>query len=190
MYMRFKVVTMIVIGGVAFLSFINGAFEPTTGLKIGDKVPTIQSDLLDGSQFSLNSLKGKMVLIDFWASYDAPSRIDNFRKKMILDQYKNSGFVNAQGLVVLSVSLDRFKSPLSQSIKRDELEQFLHLCDFKGRESELAQIFSVQHEMTNFLIDGEGRIVASGAGIEKIESTLERLEQLDPSRLASYRKSR
>lgn len=182
--------TMIMIAGLAFLSFINGAFKPATGLQVGDKVPAIKSDLLDGTQFNLDSLKGKMVLIDFWASYDAPSRLDNFRKKILLDQYKNSGFVNAQGLVILSVSLDRFRSPLNQSIQRDELEQFLHLCDFQGRESELAQTFSVQNELANYLIDGEGRIVARSSRLEKIETTLERLEQLNPSRLASYRNSR
>jgi len=187
--MRFKVVIMIAIAGLAFLSFINGTFKPATGLKIGDKVPSIESDLLDGTSFNLDSLKGKMVLIDFWASYDAPSRINNFRKKIILDQYKNSGFVNAQGLVIINVSLDRFKSPLKQSIKRDELEEFLHLCDFKGRESDLVSLFSVKDEMPNFLIDGEGRIVASSHQLEKIETTLERLEKLDPSRLANNRKT-
>lgn len=185
--MRFKVVIMIMIAGLAFLSFINGTNETSTGLQVGNRVPVIQSELLDGTQFNLDSLKGKMVLIDFWASYDAPSRLDNFRKKMLLEQYKNSGFVNAQGLVVVSISLDIFKSPLSQSIERDELEQFLHLCDYMGRESEIAKTFSVQNALTNYLIDGEGRIVARSERIEKIESTLERLEQMNPSRLASNR---
>ena len=185
--MRLKVLIMIVIVGLAFLSFINESNEPVTGLQVGNKVPTIQSHLLDGTQFNLDSLKGKMVLIDFWASYDAPSRLDNFRKKLILEQYKNSGFVNAQGLVILSVSLDRFKSPLKQSIQRDEIEQFLHMCDFKGHESDIAQTFLADKELTNFLIDGKGRIVARSTRLEKIQSTLERLEQLNPSRLASNR---
>ncbi len=181
---------MIFLAGLVFLSFFNGHSEPTTGLKVGNKIPIIQSDLLDGSKFNLSSLKGKMVLIDFWASYDAPSRLDNFRKKMILDQYRNSNFFNAQGLVILSVSLDRFKSPLNQSILRDELEVFLHICDFKGRQSDLAQTFSVQKHFTNYLIDGEGRVVASSSGLEQIESTLERLEKLNPSQLAMNRFSR
>lgn len=183
--MRVASLIMIIIAGLAFLSFINGSDKPATGLQVGNKVPAIESKLLDGTQFNLESLKGKMILIDFWASYDAPSRLDNFRKKMILDYYQNKEFINAQGLVILSISLDRFKSPLYQSIKNDELEQFMHLCDFKGRESELAHTFSVQDKLINFLIDGEGRIVARSERIEKIETTLERLEQMKHSELAS-----
>lgn len=185
--MRIKVLILIFLAGLAFLSFMNGSNDPAIGLQVGNKVPTIESELLNGEPFNLDSLKGKMVLVDFWASYDAPSRLENARKKMILEEYKNSGFVNAQGLVIVSISLDRFKSPLTQSIKRDEIDHFLHLCDFQGRESELALQFAVQEQLSNFLIDGEGRIVARGSQLEEIETTLERLEQMDPSRLAAYR---
>ena len=186
--MRFKVVILIILAGLAFLSFMNGSDQPATGIQVGNKVPAINSRLLNGEPFNLDSLKGKMVLIDFWASYDAPSRLENARKKMILEAYKNSGFINAQGLVIVSISLDRFKSPLNQSIQRDEIDHFLHLCDFKGRESELARQFSVQNQLSDFLIDGEGRIVARGPHLDDIENTLKRLEQIDPSRLAAYRR--
>ncbi len=186
--MRIKAVILTLIAGLAFLSFMNGAFTPTIGLEIGDKAPQITSRLIDGTRFTSDSLKGKMVLIDFWASYDAPSRIDNFRKKMLLQQYHDTEFYNSDGFVIVSVSLDRFRTPLLSTIERDELHDFFHLCDFSGRESELASTFGVSEKLTNFLIDGEGRIVERSVDLDKIEATLERLQSVDRNRFAAYRR--
>jgi thiol-disulfide isomerase/thioredoxin len=182
--MRVKTITLVLIAGLAFLSFINGAFEPQTGNQVGDKAPLITSRLIDGTEFNTDSLKGKMVLIDFWASYDAPSRIDNSRKKIILEKYANSEFFNSEGFVIVSVSLDLYRTPLLKSIERDALQDFFHVCDFNGRESILAQLFAAGDELTNVLIDGDGRIVERSANLEKIEATLHRLESSNLSQIA------
>jgi peroxiredoxin len=179
---------MLIVAGLAFLSFMNGTSQPGTGLQIGDKAPLINQHLIDGPEFDIESLKGKMVLIDFWASYDAPSRIDNFRKKMLLEQYANSEFLNSEGFVIVSVSLDRFKAPLFRSIERDGLQDFYHLCDFNGLESQLAATFGINGQLTNFLIDGEGRIVEKSVSLDLIEATLDRLESTDRQLFAAYRK--
>jgi thiol-disulfide isomerase/thioredoxin len=185
--MRFKAVTFTIFVGLAFVSFMNGSTEPATGVNIGDKAPKIESRLLDGSLFNSEALKGKMVLVDFWASYDAPSRVDNPRKKTILEQYQNSEFLNSDGFVIISVSLDRFKTPLYRSIERDGLEDFYHLCDLKGLDSELASAFKVQDEFVNVLIDGNGRIVEKSSDIEKIAATLDRLESVNREQFALNR---
>ncbi len=185
--MRFKAVTFAIFVGLSFVSFMNGSTEPATGVKIGDKAPKIESHLLDGSLFNSESLKGKMVLVDFWASYDAPSRIDNPRKRTILAQYQNSEFLNSNGFVIISVSLDRFKTPLYRSIERDGLQDFFHLCDLNGLDSELAEAFKVSGDFPNFLIDGEGRIVEKSSDIEKIVATLERLESVNREQFALNR---
>lgn len=174
--MRFKVISLFFIAGLIFLSTIHSSHEPSQGLEIGDKAPVISTKLLSGIDFNSDSLKGKMVLIDFWASYDAPSRINNFHKKMILENYGSKSFYKSEGLVIVSISLDRFKAPYLRSIERDELKGFTHICDFEGENSQWAKAFGIGNKMMSFLIDGDGRIVEKSTELDKIETTLNRLD--------------
>ncbi|WP_025006765.1 TlpA family protein disulfide reductase [Marinilabilia salmonicolor] len=175
--MKNKLLIIITLTGIVFLSFINGSPEPRVGLDIGNKVPEISEPLLDGTRLTSEDLKGKMVLIDFWASYDAQSRVENPLKTEMLTNYSNQEFLNGKDLVIVSISLDRFKTPLNQVIQRDNLETLNHICNFQGRESNLAKDFEVEEQMKNYLVDGDGRIVAVTNDIRKIDQTLARLRK-------------
>ncbi len=177
MLMKNKLLLTITLTGIVFLSFINGSPEPREGLDIGNKVPSIDQPMLDGTPFSTDSLKGKMVLIDFWASFDAASRMENQLKTEILNKYKNREFLNGKDLVIISISLDRFKTPLKEVIEQDNLESLMHLCDFEGRDSRLARRFNTSKQMKNYLVDGDGRIVAVTENIHAIDQTLARLSK-------------
>ncbi len=174
-YMENRILLILILTGLLFLSFINGSPTPKEGLQVGDQIPEINYPQINGQPFQTTSLRGKMVLLDFWASYDAPSRIESYDKKELLETFKNHSFLKGNGLEIVSISLDRFRTPLKQAIERDELENFLHLCDFKGRESQIVKQFDNQRKLTNYLIDGDGRIVATSQDIKKIRQTLELL---------------
>ena len=173
---KLKLLILVVLAGSGFLSFINGVPEPRVGIEIGDKVPELRTTLLNGAEFDLKSLEGKMVLIDFWASFDGESRVENHQKMMIQKRFANSKFHNGVGFVIVSVSLDRFKSPLTKAIREDGLTNALHICDYEGAESSIAKSFSVK-EPINYLIDGDGRVVASSKNIEKVVESLEYLRR-------------
>ena len=173
--MKNKLLIVTVLAGIVFLSFINGSVEPREGLDVGNKVPEINQPLLDGTSFSSKSLKGKMVLIDFWASFDAQSRMENHMKTEMLKTYQNQEFLNGRDFVIVSISLDQFKTPLNQVIQRDNMEELHHICNFQGRESELAKKFNTAGQMKNYLVDGDGRIVAVANNMEDIDKTLARL---------------
>lgn len=177
MLMKNKLLLITILAGIGFLSFINGSPEPQEGLQVGNRIPTIDQPLIDGTPFHTDSLEGKMVLVDFWASYDATSRTESHKKREILNKYENQSFMKGKDLVIVSISLDRFKTPLMQAIERDNLEDLNHICTLEGRESEIAKRFENTDQLTNFLVDGEGRIVASTPSIEKIEQTLARLKR-------------
>lgn len=177
MLMRNKLLLITILAGFVFLSFINGFPEPREGLQVGNKIPSINQPLLDGTPFSSDSLKGKMVLLDFWASYDAPSRVESSRKKELVRKYSNQEFLNGKDFVIVSISLDRFKTPLMQVIEQDRLFGMYHICNFKGRDSKIAKKFETTQNMTNYLIDGHGRIVSVSDNMEKIDQTLARLQQ-------------
>ena len=173
---KLKLIILVVLAGPGFLSFINGVPEPKVGLELGDKVPELRTTLLDGADFDLESLHGKMVLIDFWASFDGESRVENHGKMMLQKKYANTKFYNGEGFVVVSVSLDRFKSPLAKAIKEDGLTKALHICDYQGAESSIAKSFAVKKPV-NYLIDGDGRLVARSSSINKVAESLEYLRR-------------
>lgn len=173
---KLKLLILVVLVGPGFLSFINGIPEPKVGLNLGDRVPELHTTLLSGENFDLDSLQGKMVLIDFWASYDGESRIENHQKMMLQKKFENSKFHKGEGFVVVSISLDRFKSPLNKAIREDGLTNPMHICDYLGAESSISKSFKVEKPM-NFLIDGEGRLVARSSGIDKVTESLEYLSR-------------
>ncbi|TLX76936.1 TlpA family protein disulfide reductase [Labilibacter sediminis] len=173
---KLKLTWLFVLAGLGFLSFINGVTEPKVGLEIGDKIPELRTTLLNGSDFNLESLEGQMVLIDFWASFDGESRVDNHQKMRLQKEFANSKFYKGEGFVVVSISLDRFKSPLAKAIKEDGLTNALHICDYKGTDSSIAKTFNVTKPV-NYLVDGDGRLVARSKSINKVTESLEYLRR-------------
>lgn len=171
-----KMTVALTLVGVGFLSLNSDSRAPGEGLLVGDIAPEIKTTLLDGSYFNLEDCKGKMVLIDFWASYDADSRIQNHSKANLLETFTDKSFLKGKGFIIVSISLDRFKTPLNRAIESDLLGYPYHICDFNGRESKVVKAFQAE-ELKKYLIDGEGRIVAVADDIESISKSLERLER-------------
>lgn len=169
-----KLTAALAMVGFGFLSFINETTEPAIGLKIGDLAPEVNSTLVSGVNYKSTDFKGEMVLIDFWASYDANSRIENHLKANLIEEYKEHSFLNGKGFSIVSVSLDRFKHPLVQAIESDGMNYPFHICDYQGRQSKLVNLFKA-NDLRKILIDGDGRIVAVTTSTEDISSTLQRL---------------
>jgi peroxiredoxin len=168
---QLKLILATVIVGVGFLSFMGENQAADIGLEIGNEAPDIQTELIDGSSFELSDYRGKMVILNFWASYDAQSRMNNFHLNQIYSDYLNQDFHKGQDLVVVSISLDRFKSPLKLAIEQDETADFKHICDFAGNNGSIAKMYDINNPI-NILIDGEGRIVTKDVEYSKIEKSL------------------
>lgn len=168
---QLKLILATVLVGVGFLSFMDDNQAAEIGLKIGDEAPGIHTELIDGSSFELSDYRGKMVILNFWASYHAQSRMNNFHLNQIYTDYLSQDFHKGQDLVVVSVSLDRFKSPLKLAIEQDETAEFKHICDFAGKNGSIAKMYNINNPI-NILIDGEGRIVTKDAEYSKIEKSL------------------
>jgi len=85
--------------------------------------------------------------------------------------YQNQAFQNGKELVVVSISLDRFKAPLHLAIQQDETMDFMHICDFMGAKGSISMMYNI-NEPVNILIDGEGRIVNKDVEYSKIKRSL------------------
>jgi peroxiredoxin len=136
--------------------------------KIGsDAVDFVQNDT-SGNPVKLSSFRGKYVLIDFWASWCKPCRMENPTVVKAFNQYKSKNFT------VLGVSLDRSKDAWVKAIADDNLT-WTHVSDLKFWSNVVAVKYKVESIPQNFLLDPNGKIIAKNLRGEQLLETLKGL---------------
>jgi thiol-disulfide isomerase/thioredoxin len=130
------------------------------GLNIGNLAPELDFSSPNGENIKLSSLKGNIVLIDFWASWCGPCRRENPNVVRAYNKYTKSKFKAAKGFKIYSVSLDKNKAAWLNAIHQDQLSWKEHVSDLKGWSSQGAITYGVRGIPYNFLLDSEGKIIA------------------------------
>ncbi len=121
---------------------------------IGSTAPEITMTDTSGKTFSLSSLKGKYVLVDFWASWCAPCRGENPNVVANFNKYKNKNFT------ILGVSLDDDKAAWLKAIRKDNLS-WMHVSDLKGWYGPVVNAYGFDGIPYNVLLDPQGKIIAT-----------------------------
>ncbi len=144
-------------------SFVNKD-KPMGGLNVGDVAPDFDIQMQSSGQhdFSLSDLKGKHVLLSFWASYDAPSRMCNAAL--------NEAFREAcpDSVEMVSISFDEYESIFKETVRKDQIVTPACFVETAGESSDLYEKYQLDGGFTNYLLDENGMIVAKDISAKEL----------------------
>lgn len=153
------------------IGMIQAEFESYQQNNSGElSAPEITAKNPAGIELSLSSLKGKVVLVDFWASWCAPCRKENPNVVKLYNLYQKKGFE------IFSVSLDQDATAWKTAIQKDGLRWSNHVSDLMGWQSPIVKQFGIQAIPYTVLINKEGKIV--GVGLRGLDLERKLIEQL------------
>ncbi|RZK41064.1 MAG: redoxin domain-containing protein [Pedobacter sp.] len=132
---------------------------------LGNLAPTFELPDQNGQIVSLKQFQGKYTLVDFWASWCGPCRLEN---PNLINAYKQ---FKEKGLEIIGVSMDDNKQAWLDAIKVDKLP-WIHVSDLKGSKSEMKYLYGITSIPTNYLLDKEGRIIARDIRSTEVQTVL------------------
>lgn len=153
------------------------------GINIGNVAPELAFKNPKDSLIKLSSLKGYYVLIDFWASWCGPCRMENPNVVAAYQNYKDKKYKFGKGFRIFNISLDTNKDSWIKAIEKDKLNWPYHISDLKGWYTEAGAKYSVNSIPANWLIDPRGVIIAQGLRGQALEEKLNTLiQEVTPSK--------
>ncbi|WP_052353895.1 redoxin domain-containing protein [Flectobacillus major] len=147
---------------------IKEFLDNSAKVDVGKMAPAFSMADTTGNAFTLASLKGKYVLVDFWASWCGPCRKENPNVVKAYNEYRDKNFE------IVGVSLDDKKSNWVKAINADKLT-WVHVSDLKGWQNEAAKMYAVSAVPMNFLLDKNGKIIAKNLRSEELHKKLAEL---------------
>jgi peroxiredoxin len=133
---------------------VQAAQQPPAHPLLNKQAPEISMPDITGNTFNLSSLRGKYVLVDFWASWCKPCREENPNVVAAYNQFKNKNFT------ILGVSLDNDKNAWIKAIQKDGLN-WTHISDLKMWETSVVNTYQFEGIPFNVLIDPQGKVIAT-----------------------------
>lgn len=148
---------------------IKGETLTTPAAGTGNEAPEISLANPQGDTIRLSSTRGSVVLLDFWASWCPPCRQENPNLVKAFNLYHTKGFQ------IYQVSLDKTKEAWMKAIEDDQLGKWIHVSDIQYWNSVVVPIYKIDSIPYNFLLDKEGRIIASNLRGEQLQIKLAEL---------------
>ena len=143
--------------------------KPTGGLNVGDIAPDFKIQSMSAGQpfAELSGMKGKYVLLSFWASYDAHSRMQNASLSNVLRSASRNDNVE-----MVSVSFDEYQSIFKETVRKDQIVTPTCFVETKGESSGLFKKYRLGRGFTNYLLDENGVIIAKNISAAELSAYL------------------
>ena len=153
---------------ISFLTSFVNKDKPNRGLNVGDTAPDFSLRTLspDKHEQSLSGLKGKRVVLSFWASYDAPSRLSNAALNNTL---RTTGPDNVE---MVSISFDEYESIFRETVRKDQIATQACFVETEGESSPLYEEYQLEKGFTNYLLDENGIILAKDLSADELTAYL------------------
>lgn len=142
--------------------------KPTGGLNVGDIAPDFKIQSMSAGQplAELSDMKGKYVLLSFWASYDAHSRMQNASLSNVLRSASRN-----ENVEMVSVSFDEYQSIFKETVRKDQIVTPTCFVETKGESSGLFKKYRLGRGFTNYLLDENGVIIAKTSLLQSFRLT-------------------
>ena len=143
--------------------------KPTGGLNVGDIAPDFKIQSMSAGQplAELSDMKGKYVLLSFWASYDAHSRMQNASLSNVLRSASRN-----ENVEMVSVSFDEYQSVFKETVRKDQIVTPTCFVETKGESSGLFKKYRLGSGFTNYLLDENGVIIAKNISAAELSAYL------------------
>ena len=143
--------------------------KPTGGLNVGDIAPDFKIQSMSAGQplAELSDMKGKYVLLSFWASYDAHSRMQNASLSNVLRSASRN-----ENVEMVSVSFDEYQSIFKETVRKDQIVTPTSNVETKGESSGLFKKYRLGRGFTNYLLDENGVIIAKNISAAELSAYL------------------
>ena len=143
--------------------------KPTGGLNVGDIAPDFKIQSMSAGQplAELSDMKGKYVLLSFWASYDAHSRMQNASLSNVLRSASRN-----ENVEMVSVSFDEYQSVFKETVRKDQIVTPTCFVETKGESSGLFKKYRLGRGFTNYLLDENGVIIAKNISAAELSAYL------------------